>query len=92
MLGCTPQAYKAHPALRPKKEPGVSSRDTNGVTDGGAYTSEAKSMCSGLQARQVANFILREREGNQLQRALHQVGSLVTRETSEGQNPNHSCD
>ena len=76
MLGCTPQAYKAHPAPRPKKEPGVSSRDTNGVTDGGAYTSEAKSMCSGLQARQVANFILRERPGCPSQGELTSGGLL----------------
>lgn len=45
LLGCTPQTYKACacPTSRPKKEPGVSNRDVSGVTDGGAYTSEAGS-------------------------------------------------
>ena len=44
-MGCTPQAYKAYacPASKLKKEPGVSNRDINGLTDGGAYTSEARS-------------------------------------------------
>ena len=45
LMGCTPQAYKActSPASRPKKEPGVSDRDINGLTDGGAYLSGARS-------------------------------------------------
>ena len=45
MLCCTPQAYKACacPASRLKKEPGVSNRDINGLMDGGADLSEARS-------------------------------------------------
>ena len=45
MLGCTRQAYKACvcPASRLKKEPGVSNRDINGLMDGGADLSEARS-------------------------------------------------
>ena len=44
-MDCTPQAYKACPcpASRPKKEPRVSNRDINGLMDGGADLSEAKS-------------------------------------------------
>jgi len=43
--GCTPHAYKTCTcsALRLKKEPGVSNRDVNDLTDKGAYTSLAKS-------------------------------------------------
>ena len=33
----------ACPASRPKKKPGVSDKDINGLMDGGAYTSEARS-------------------------------------------------
>lgn len=45
VLGCTPQAFKPStcPASRLKKELRVSDRDINGVMDGGAYTSEARS-------------------------------------------------
>ena len=45
LLGCTPQAYTpcACPASRPKKEPGAGNRDISGLTDGGAYMSEARS-------------------------------------------------
>lgn len=40
-MGCTPQAYEAcaGPALRSKKEPGVSDRDINGLMDIGDLTS-----------------------------------------------------
>ena len=31
------------PSLRLKKEPRISDRDINGLTDGGSYTSEARS-------------------------------------------------
>lgn len=45
LLGCTVQACKpcTCPALRPGKEPGVSSRDVGSLTAAGAYVSEAKS-------------------------------------------------
>ena len=44
MLRCTPQAYKsiAYPALRPRKQTGVSNRDINGLMDGGVYMSKAR--------------------------------------------------
>ena len=44
-MGCTPKAYKACacPTSRSKKGPRVGNRDINGLMDGGAYTSEAKS-------------------------------------------------
>ena len=44
MLGCTPQACKpySYPASRPKKEPGDSDRDVNGLLGKGPYTSSAK--------------------------------------------------
>ena len=45
LLGCTPQAYEACacPASRLNKQPWVSNRDINGLMNGGAYTSEARS-------------------------------------------------
>ena len=44
MLGCTPQAYKPYSFLasRPKKEPGDSDRDVNGLLGKGPYKSSAK--------------------------------------------------
>ena len=90
LLGCTPQAYKACacPASRPKKEPEVSNRDINGLMDGGAYTSEARSwsdtpLCAADGGQDmVAVFAPEVREGYQLEGNWCQVGSLVTRGTS----------
>ena len=44
LFGCTQQAYKAYicPALRLKKEPGVSNRDISGLMNGGSYMSETR--------------------------------------------------
>ena len=41
---CTPQAYKsiAYPALRPRKQTGVSNRNINGLMDSGVYRSKAR--------------------------------------------------
>ena len=41
LLGCTLQAYKPH--ILQIKEPGVSNRDINGLTDMGSYMSEVRS-------------------------------------------------
>ena len=45
LLGCIPQACKPcnFPASRSKKEPRVIDKDISGLTDGGSYTSDAKS-------------------------------------------------
>ena len=45
ILGCTPQTYKpcTYQSSRPKRGPGVSNRDINGLIDWEAYISEAGS-------------------------------------------------
>ena len=57
LLDCTPQACKpcTYPASRPKKEPVVSNRATNGLMDGGAYTSEASSWSNTLYTSKDQN-------------------------------------
>ena len=47
VLGCIPDIYKActWPALRPKREPGVSDRNMDGLPERGADKSEAR-FCS----------------------------------------------
>ena len=96
VLGCTPQAYKACacPSLRPKKEPGVSDRDINGLTDGGAYMSEARSwvdtpLCAVERLASHGGRLRSpgEGEGTSYRRNWCQVGSSVTRETSRGARP-----
>ena len=95
MWGYIPQAYKACTCSdsRPEKEPGVSHRDINGLMDGGAYSSKARSWNDSppgvLDLAEVDALEVGGGGGGcQLQGELmSQIGSSVTRETSRGARP-----
>ena len=91
LLGCTPQTCKpcSCPALRPKKEPGDSDRDINGLLDRASYRSAAKHPAATPHCvRQTEgktwqqSSLLGEKEATIYRWNWGQAGSSVTRETS----------
>lgn len=91
LLGCTPQAYEAcaRPASRRKSPEPV--RDINGLMDGGAYTSEARTwsdslLCAANSGQNTGHGdSLRSLRGQgEVSSHWRQVSSSVTRETCRG--------